>query len=145
MVLWVFLIPLEQKPDSLLSKKFSSLRKSEYRRSNSLWNTLLQRAVTLHRRSLRSNLSSPPAVSYHHTGANYSVGNPPPRKIPGLKCTGLTPFWKNSMEKLILNFKKMSSGIVQTTDLTNYTIGSLPQSRETIPFNITVGASKYLH
>jgi hypothetical protein len=32
-----------------------------------------------------------------------------------------------------LNFKKMSSGIVRTSDPSNYTICSLPQSRETIP------------
>jgi hypothetical protein len=81
-VLCVFRIPPEQKPDSLLPGKFPSLRKSEYHRSSSPWNTLLQRAVELR----RSNLSSPPAVSYHHAGANCSAGNPP-RGNPGLQCT----------------------------------------------------------
>jgi hypothetical protein len=28
-----------------------------------------------------------PAVYFHHTGANYTVGNPPPRGNPGLKST----------------------------------------------------------
>jgi hypothetical protein len=61
-VLCVFRIPREQRPDSLLSGKFPSLRKSEYRWSNSLKNTL------------RSHLSSPTAVFYHHAGANCSAG-----------------------------------------------------------------------
>jgi hypothetical protein len=51
-VLWVFQIPPEQTPDSLLSGKFPSLRKSEYRCNNSLRNTLLQRAVEIRKRSL---------------------------------------------------------------------------------------------
>jgi hypothetical protein len=51
-VLCVFQILPQQKPDSLLSWKFPSLRNSEYRRSNSLQNTLLQRALELRRRSL---------------------------------------------------------------------------------------------
>jgi hypothetical protein len=70
-VLCEFLIPPEQKPDSLLSGKFPFLRKSEYRLSSS---PLFQRAVELH----RSNIASPPAASYHHAGANCSAGNPPP-------------------------------------------------------------------
>jgi hypothetical protein len=40
------------KPDSLLPGKFPSLRSSEYRRSNSLRNFLLQRALEFCRRSL---------------------------------------------------------------------------------------------
>jgi hypothetical protein len=51
-VLCVFQIPPEQKPDSLLSGKFQSLRDSEYRRSNYLRNTLLQRALEFRRWSL---------------------------------------------------------------------------------------------
>jgi hypothetical protein len=51
-VLCVFRIPLEQKPDSLLPGKFPSLRSSEYLRSNSLRNTLLQRALEFRRKSL---------------------------------------------------------------------------------------------
>jgi hypothetical protein len=46
-VLCVFGILQEQTPDSLLSGKFPSLRKFEYRQSSSLRNTLLQRAVEL--------------------------------------------------------------------------------------------------
>jgi hypothetical protein len=85
-VLCVFQIPPEQTPDSLLSGKFLSLRKSEYRRSNSLQKILLQRAVELRRRSLIL-LRCPPAVTYHHAGENCSAGNPPPRENPRLKCT----------------------------------------------------------
>jgi hypothetical protein len=44
-VLCVFRIPPEQKHDSLLPGKFPSLRSSEYHRSNSLRNILLQRAL----------------------------------------------------------------------------------------------------
>jgi hypothetical protein len=51
-VLCVFQIPPEQKLDNLLSGKFPSQQKSEYRRSNSLRKTLLQRAVEHRRRSL---------------------------------------------------------------------------------------------
>jgi hypothetical protein len=40
------------RPDSLLPGKFPSLRSSEYRRSNSLRNILLQRALEFRRRSL---------------------------------------------------------------------------------------------
>jgi hypothetical protein len=40
------------KPDSLLPGKFPSLRSSEYRRSNSLLNILLQQALEFRRRSL---------------------------------------------------------------------------------------------
>jgi hypothetical protein len=47
------------------------------------WNTLLQRAVEFR----RSNLSSTPAASYHHAGANCSAGNPPPRGNTELKGT----------------------------------------------------------
>jgi hypothetical protein len=122
-VLFVFRIPPEQTPDRLLSGKFPSLRKSEYRPSNSLRNTLLQRAVELP----RSILSSPPAVSYHYAGANCSVGNPPPRGNPGLKCTRTETILKKFDQKMNFKFKqKMSSGIVQTSDLSNYTICSLP-------------------
>jgi hypothetical protein len=39
------------KPDSLLPGKFSSLWSSEYHRSNSLWNILLQQALEFRRRS----------------------------------------------------------------------------------------------
>jgi hypothetical protein len=51
-VLCVFRIQLEQKPDSLLSGKFASLRNSKYRWSNSLRNTLLQRALEFRKSSL---------------------------------------------------------------------------------------------
>jgi hypothetical protein len=56
-VLCVNRIPPKQKKrfSEVLCGKFPSLRKSEYRRSNSLRNTLLQRAVEI----CRSNLSSP--------------------------------------------------------------------------------------
>jgi hypothetical protein len=40
------------KPDSLLPRKFPSLRSSDYRRSNSLRNILLQRALEFRSRSL---------------------------------------------------------------------------------------------
>jgi hypothetical protein len=99
-VLCVFRIPPEQTPDSLLSGKFPSLQKSEYRQSNSNRNTLLQRAVELR----RSNLFSLPAVSYQHAGANCSAGNPPPSGNPGLKRTRTEAILKNSIKKLILNF-----------------------------------------
>jgi hypothetical protein len=51
-VLCVFRIQPEQKPDSLLSGKFPSLRNSIYRQSSSPRNTLLQRAVELRGSSL---------------------------------------------------------------------------------------------
>jgi hypothetical protein len=51
----------------------------------------------------RSNLSSPPAVSYHHAGANCSAGNPPPRGNPGLKCTQTDAILKKFVGKM--NFK----------------------------------------
>jgi hypothetical protein len=61
-----------------------------------------------------------PAVNYYLAGANCSAGNPPPRGNPGLKRTRLDailkkfdfsaifpprrmPFWKNLIEKGILN------------------------------------------
>jgi hypothetical protein len=122
-VLCVNRIPPEQKPDSFLSGKFPSLRKSEYRRSNSLWNTLLQRALKL----CRSNLSSPPVVSYHHAGLEQIALREIIllEEIQGLSAPRRTPLKKN--------FLKMSSGIVRTLDLSNYTICSLSQSRETFP------------
>jgi hypothetical protein len=51
-LLCIFRIPPEQKHDSLLPGKFPSLRSSEYHRSNSLRNFLLQRALECRRRSL---------------------------------------------------------------------------------------------
>jgi hypothetical protein len=59
-VLCVFRTPTEQTPDSMLSGKFTSIEKSEYRRSNSLRKTLLQIAVEL----CGSNLSSPLLLRY---------------------------------------------------------------------------------
>jgi hypothetical protein len=122
----------DAKPDSLLSGKFLFLRNSEYRRSSSPRNTLLQIALELR----RSCLSSPPAVSYHHTRANCSAGNPPPRENPGLKCNRTNVFLKKFDRKMNFEFINITSGIVQTSDLSNYTICSLPQSRETIPLII---------
>jgi hypothetical protein len=90
------------KPDSLLSGKFPSLRNSEYRRSNSPRNTLLQIAVELR----WSNLSSPPAVSYHHALANCSAGNPPPRGNPGLKCTRTDVILRKFDRKMNFKFIK---------------------------------------
>jgi hypothetical protein len=93
-VLCVNRIPPEQKPDSLLSGKFPSLRKYEYCRSSSPWNTLLQRAIEFP----RSELFSPPAVSYHRAGAKSAAGNPPPRGNPGLKHTRTDAILKNSIK-----------------------------------------------
>jgi hypothetical protein len=69
----------------LLSKKFFSLRKSDY------W---------------RSKLSSPPAVSYHLAGANFSAGNPPPRGNPGLKSTRMDAILKKFDKKINFEFLK---------------------------------------
>jgi hypothetical protein len=55
---------------------------------------------------LSSGATSPPAFSYHHSGANCSVGNPSPRGNPGLKCIRTDAILKNSIEKGILDFKK---------------------------------------
>jgi hypothetical protein len=51
-VLCVFQKPPEQKPDSLLSRKFPSLQSFEYRRSSFLRSILLQRALEFRKRSL---------------------------------------------------------------------------------------------
>jgi hypothetical protein len=45
----------------------------------------------------------PPAVSYHHDGANCSAGNPPPRGNPGLKRTRMDAILKKFDRKI--NFK----------------------------------------
>jgi hypothetical protein len=68
--------------------------------SSSPWNTLLKRAVNLR----RSNLSSPPAFSYHHAGANCSVGNPSPRENPGLKRTRTDAILKKFNQIMNLKF-----------------------------------------
>jgi hypothetical protein len=53
----------------------------------------------------RSNIS-PPAVPYHHAGANCSAGNPPPRGNLGLKRTPL----KKIYQKMNLFFFKCPAG-----------------------------------
>jgi hypothetical protein len=65
-VLSVFQILPEQKPGHLLSGKFPSLRK--YFRINSLWNTLIQRAVELCKRSLCC------AVRWRHLSRKWRSG-----------------------------------------------------------------------
>jgi hypothetical protein len=64
----------------------------------------------------------PPAVSYHQAGANRSAGNPPPRGNPGLKRTRTDAILKKFDQKMNFKFKNMSSGIIRTSDLSNYTI-----------------------
>jgi hypothetical protein len=63
----------------------------------------------------RSNVSSPPAVSYHRAGANSSAGNPPPRGNPGLKCTRTDAILKKFEYKMNFNLK-----INLNRDLTNF-------------------------
>jgi hypothetical protein len=57
---------------------FSKIAKAKIRLF-ALQKILLSTEMALRRR--------PPAVSYHHAGANCSARNPPPRGNPGLKCT----------------------------------------------------------
>jgi hypothetical protein len=148
-VLFVFRIPPEQKSDSLLSGKFPSLQKSEYHRSNSLWNTLLQRAVELRRRSLIL-LHCPPEQPLLP-----SCGLLKPRWSK-LLCEKSSSYRKSRAKvhpdgrhfkeirskNEILNFMKMSSRIVRTSDQSNYTICSLPQSRDTIPLGELLSCRK---